>query len=110
MQSKRTLQLAIPIEVKKRAAARDSVQGWPCCVWCGKPAPTENRLAYTNAHYTARSQGGRGVYENILTLCPECHRQYDQSGKREEMRRFFRIYLTKLCAGWEETKLTYRRE
>ena len=110
MQSKRTVQLSIPIEVKKRVADRDSVQGWPCCVWCGKPAPIENRLAYSNAHYIARSQGGLGIYENILTLCPVCHQKYDQSGKRDDMRRFFRIYLTKMCAYWDEKNLIYRRD
>ena len=55
---------------------RDSIDGWPCCVFCGAAAPSE--LAWSNAHYIARSQGGLGIEQNGLTLCPICHRKYDQ--------------------------------
>ena len=73
--SERTKALEIPKEVKEAVAERDMY----CCIWCGKPAPTTNPLAFSNAHYIPRSQGGLGIEENILTLDWECHLRYDQS-------------------------------
>lgn len=90
-------------------AERDSVDGWPCCVYCGLPAPAENPLAFSNAHYIARAQGGLGIVWNILTLCPDCHRKYDATAFREEMRRLFRVYLGMRHAGWDEAKLIYKK-
>lgn len=95
--------------VKLRIAERDSVQDWPCCVRCGRPAPPENRLAFSNAHYIPRSQGGLGIVENGLTLCPGCHREYDQTPSRGALRAFLRDYLQEHHPDWDESKLTYRR-
>lgn len=88
---------------------RDSIDGWPCCVYCGRPAPSENPLAFSNAHYISRAQLGLGVPENGLTLCPECHRKYDQSTARKEMKHFLGEYLKSKYPGWDESKLYYRR-
>lgn len=104
----RTKALSIPLSVKAEVAERDKVNGWPCCILCGRPAPTENRLAFSNAHYIARSQGGLGIEENILTLCPECHRRYD-GAERNELRPILRMYLMGHYDGWDEEKLKYRR-
>jgi 5-methylcytosine-specific restriction endonuclease McrA len=95
---KRTKALQIPQKVKKEVWERD---GW--CVFCGNPH------AFPNAHFIARSQGGLGVKENILTLCPECHRRYDQSLDRESMREYFREYLKSKYPNWDESKLIYRK-
>lgn len=92
---------------KEAIAARDSVMGWPCCVYCGKASPRP--LAYSNAHFIARSQGGLGVPENGLTLCPECHGRYDQSEHRERMRGYFRAYLQSKYENWSEESLVYRK-
>lgn len=73
-------------------------------MYCGSP------LAAPVAHYIARSHGGLGLEENILTLCSECHRAYDQSTKRKEMREFFRNYLKSRYPEWDEEKLIYRRK
>lgn len=94
--------------VKMEISIRDRVEGWPCCVYCGAPAPTE--LAWSNAHYISRAQGGLGIPENGLTLCPGCHRAYDQSTLREEMRSFFREYLEGRYHGWREEDLIYKKE
>jgi len=107
---KRTQALAIPPEVKQAVAERDSVDGWPCCVYCGRPAPTNNPTAYSCAHYISRAQGGLGIEENILTLCEGCHREYDASTKREELRAYFRAYLKFQYKNWSENKLTYKKE
>ena len=107
--SQRTKALEIPIEVKKKVAERDSIDGHPCCIWCGKPAPTDNPLAFSNAHYISRGQGGLGIEENILTLNWECHLEYDQSTERPKMKSFFRDYLKTKYPDWDEEKLTYKK-
>lgn len=93
---------------KIQIAERDSMQGWPCCIRCGRPA--SDRLAFSNAHYIPRSQGGLGVPENGLTLCPACHRRYDQTDHRDEDRAFYRAYLQSHYEDWDESKLIYRRK
>lgn len=95
--------------VKEAIAKRDSLEDWPCCIFCGLPAPAENPIAFSNAHYIGRAQGGRGVEENGLTLCLLCHRRYDQSEHRERLREFFRSYLKSKYPDWDEEKLYYRR-
>ena len=97
--NKRTKSLAIPREVKEAVWERDG----ECCVYCGSP------IASPNAHYIARSQGGLGIEENILTLCQTCHMMYDQTIKREGMRDFFRTYLKARYPDWDEQKLYYKR-
>ena len=94
-------------KTKMAISERDSVDDWPCCVYCGAAAP--DPLAWSNAHFIARSQGGLGVAENGLTLCPECHRRYDQTTDREQMREFFREYLKSHYPYWNEDELIYRK-
>ena len=106
----RTTALAIPLEVKEAVADRDSFDGWPCCLLCGTPAPVNNRLAFSNAHYISRSQGGLGREDNILTLCPGCHMRYDQTTDRETLKRFFARYLRGQYPKWNEKNLTYKKE
>ena len=108
--SRRTDALAIHCEVKAKVAERDSCDGWPCCRWCGKPAPTNKPLDYSCAHYIARAQGGLGIEENILTLCPACHSRFDNSASRAEMRPILRRYLREHYEEWSEEKLIYRRD
>lgn len=95
-------------KAKEAISERDSVDGWPCCVWCGAAAPAP--LAWSNAHYIARSQGGLGVERNGLTLCPICHRNYDQTTERPKMRDYFREYLSEQYEDWSEEALVYRKE
>lgn len=95
-------------KAKEAIARRDSFGGWPCCVYCGEAAPAE--IAWSNAHFISRAQGGLGIPENGLTLCPVCHNLYDQSTRREAMRGFFREYLREKHPGWDEGKLIYHKE
>jgi len=106
----RTKALAIPPAVKKKVAERDSIDGWPCCIYCGRPAPTDNPTAYSCAHYIPRSQGGLGIAQNILTLCPACHRDYDTTDCRKGMRVYFETYLKSQYNGWRENQLFYKKE
>lgn len=104
---KRTDELAISQAVKAAVAERDSIDGRPCCIWCGRPSPSP--LAYSNAHFISRAQGGLGVEENILTLCPDCHRIYDQTPARANMVPIFRRYLRERYPEWDENKLTFEK-
>ena len=92
---------------KEAISERDSIEGWPCCVYCGLAAPAP--LAWSNAHFIARSQGGLGVPENGLTLCPACHKRYDHTFARRKMREFFREYLSQHYENWSEDALTYKK-
>lgn len=106
----RTKALGISIAVKEAVAERDSFGGHPCCLLCGSPAPVNNRLAFSNAHYISRSQGGLGIEENIVTLCPNCHiNRYDQGAEREQIRGLLRNYLMAYYHNWDEKNLVYKK-
>ena len=95
---KRTRALRIPPSVKKAVYTRDH----GLCVVCGCPGNP-------NAHFISRAQGGMGVEENIVTLCPSCHTAYDQSVRRKEMCKTIREYLQSQYPSWEESNLYYRK-
>lgn len=107
--NKRTQALSIPQEVKEAVAERDSFDGWPCCLLCGTPAPVTNRLAFSCAHYINRAQGGLGREDNILTLCPVCHRRYDQTTDRAKLKPYFKRYLIEHYPNWKETNLYFKK-
>ena len=94
-------------KTKQRISERDSFDGRPCCVNCGAAAPAP--LAWSNAHFISRAQGGLGVEENGLTLCPVCHHRYDQTKDRDKLREYFREYLMDHYPGWDESNLYYRK-
>lgn len=100
MITKRSRACDIPQSVKKIVWERDG----GCCIRCGNPQ------AMPNAHYIPRSQGGLGIEENIVTLCQECHREYDQSSSRPELREYIKNYLKRKYPNWEEKNLIYRRK
>lgn len=92
-------------QTKEKVWERDG----QCCIWCG------SHDGQPNAHYISRSRLGMGIEENILTLCPRCHRVFDQPGtdrEVEESRKMsndFRRYLCRLYPGWAEDKVIYRK-
>ena len=96
-------------KTKKAIMNRDMIDGWPCCVNCGATAPSNESPVWSNAHFISRAQGGLGTEENGLTLCPACHRKYDQTTERPRLRAYFREYLMDHYPGWDESKLYYRR-
>jgi 5-methylcytosine-specific restriction endonuclease McrA len=104
-----TRSTGIPAKVKQAVAIRDEVNGWPCCLICGTPAPPSSHTAFSCAHYIPRSALGKGVEENIVTLCPRCHGMYDQGIDRVEIKKFLREYLQSKYPNWDEEKLIYRK-
>lgn len=101
LSSKRARACALPQRVKREVWERDG----GACVWCGLPGNPE-------AHFIPRSKGGLGIPENVLTLCRECHDQFDNgmSWKRARMRLFFEDYLKSKYPDWNELKLIYHKE
>jgi predicted CXXCH cytochrome family protein len=97
--SRRAKACDIPQSVKMRVWERDGGR----CIICGNPH------AAPNAHYIRRSQGGLGIEENIVTLCLECHEEYDNGSKRKEYGEKIRKYLKDHYPGWDESKLIYRK-
>lgn len=98
MKSKRTKACEIRKTVKGKVWERDNY----LCVLCG-------RAGDPVAHFIPRSHNGRGIPENIVTLCPECHRAFDNSTQRPEMKRKIRAYLTTKYPYWDEEDLVYRK-
>lgn len=95
--SKRAKACDIPPAVKKIVLERDC----GCCIICGSPH------AMPNAHYIRRGQCGLGIEENVVTLCPQCHHDYDNGDKLEEYGALIRDYLKSQYAGWNEKDLYY---
>lgn len=98
MKSRRTKACDITQSVKRAVYERDSGM----CVLCGKPG-------MPNAHFIPRSHNGLGIEENILTLCHDCHRRFDQTEARSFIRPVLERYLRTKYPGWNIEKLYYRK-
>lgn len=65
---------------------------------------------YLIGHFVARSQGGLGIEENIVTLCLDCHNDYDNGNKKDEYRNYIRNYLKSIYGdSWSEENLVYNK-
>ena len=95
---KMTKATSIPNEVKKKVYMRDGGK----CVVCGKPG-------LPNAHYIRRSQGGLGIEENVVTLCPECHHDFDNGFHRVEIGDWISEYLDKWYPDFPDEKRVYSK-
>ena len=86
-------------KVRKIVTERDNGR----CVLCG-------RRGFPNAHFVKRSQGGMGIPENIVTLCPDCHYQED-FGKNskwyeEQIEKYLKTYYGE---EWRKEDLVYKK-
>lgn len=65
-----------------------------------------------NAHYISRAHGGLGIEENVVTLCLDCHNNYD-NGKHKEVKEAIRskieTHLKHFYPNWENISLTYKK-
>ena len=98
MKSERTKALEISKAVKARVYERDG----GCCVLCGRPGNPE-------AHFISRQKSGLGIEENVVTLCRDCHRRYDQTIERQAIRWVLAEYLKSKYPDWDESKLIYKK-
>lgn len=87
-------------KVKQAVWERDGQR----CVLCGSPN------AFPNAHFKPRSLLGLGIEENIVTLCLDCHRKYDQTTERNKIKAELREYLTTIYDNWSEELITYTKD
>lgn len=99
MKSKRTKLTDISPKIKEIVYIRDK----GLCVVCGKQG-------IPNAHYIRRSQGGLGIEQNIVTLCTECHHNFDNGFYREQIGAVIREYLKSIYGlNWNEKDLIYNK-
>lgn len=105
---RQTKATSIPKTVKLAVYRRDHER----CVLCGSP------YGDPVAHVVRRSQGGMGKEENIVTLCPACHRAYDEGanlerfGKgttRESLYCYLVAYLKGFYPDWSREDMIYRK-
>lgn len=98
---------AIPAKVKEAVHRRDKGR----CVLCGVPGDPV-------AHVIRRSHGGMGSERNIVTLCPDCHRAYDEGtgldrfGRgttRESIGDYLTAYLKRFYPNWTPESVTYKK-
>lgn len=106
--NKRTKALAISKDVKRAVYERDKGM----CVLCGAPGDPV-------CHVVRRSQSGRGIEQNIVTLCQSCHRAYDEGsnikkfGKgttRESIYCHLVAYLKGFYPDWNRNDMIYRKD
>lgn len=98
---KMTKATSIPQSVKVIVWARDNHQ----CVICG------SSMGAPVAHVVRRSQGGKGVEQNIVTLCPRCHRTYDEGPQKDREHIYVRLvaHLKGFYPDWSRENMKYRK-
>lgn len=72
------------------------------CVFCKRPGRGEG-------HFIARSHGGLGVPENILTVCRECHDRMDNSQARPMYLKRAEAYLRECYPDWNKEDLIFKK-
>ena len=91
---------------RAKVRSRDSIEGAPCCIYCGSP------YGIQIAHYVPRSRGGIGEETNLACLCIKCHAILDNGTDIKEARRIketFRWWLETNYPGWTEEDQIYRK-
>ena len=98
--SKRSKACDITKKVKDIVWERDEHK----CIICG------SYQAMPNAHYIARSHGGLGIPQNIVTLCLQCHFDYDNGKYHKEYKKLIQSHLRAIYGDeWNEEKLIYKK-
>lgn len=98
MKSRRTKACEIKPEIRQKVEERDG----HCCIFCGKPGRGE-------AHFVARSHGGLGIEQNLITVCRWCHNQMDNGMARELYVRKAERYLREHYKDWNISDLVYHK-
>lgn len=103
----------IPPKVKAAVARRDSRYGPATCIICGAPGGP-------HCHIVRRSQGGRGIEQNIVTLCGQCHYALDEGlflkrleplglYTRQDVRDYVISYIKGFYPDWTEESVKYKK-
>lgn len=102
MKSKRSKACDISQKTKELVWNRDNHQ----CIICGKYVPKN----CANSHFIKRSQGGLGIEQNIVTLCPDCHFKEDfgQDTKlyEQKIENYLKAYYGE---NWNIENLIYKK-
>lgn len=98
---KLTKATSISMKVKKEVWERDNHR----CVYCHIEVPVE----CANSHFIKRSQLGKGIPQNIVSACPQCHDKYDFGINVLAMANFTREYLKSKYNDWNEEDLKYKK-
>lgn len=85
--------------VRKAVLERDSIDGCPCCIYCGKPFPHGGAHLH---HVKKRSQLGLGEESNLVTLCWKCHAELHDGDM--DIQRFCEEYLEERYGILDESK------
>lgn len=95
--SKRSRACDISYDTRAKVIRRDG----GTCIICGKA------WGLQVAHYIPRSQGGLGVEQNLVLLCPQCHADFDNGHRRKDFGDYIRNYLKRYYTGWNTQELIY---
>lgn len=96
---KRTKACEIKPKVRHEVEERDKHQ----CIFCG------SFYARGEGHYIARSQGGLGIPQNLITVCRKCHGEMDNGMNTKRYRDIARAYLKSIYPDWDEKNLIYKK-
>ena len=100
--SKRSNACNISQKTKEIVWNRDNQKCISCGIWVPK--------TFANAHYIKRSQGGLGIPENIVTLCPKCHYEEDFGKDSKVYEYSIENYLRNYYGeNWSKEKLIYKK-
>lgn len=75
------------------------------CIFCHKPVSWH----FANSHYIKRSQKGLGIEQNIMTNCEACHKLYEESKYRVQMKIYAKKYFISKYNNWNEKDLVYKK-
>ena len=95
---RQTKYTSISASVKKTVYLRDNGR----CVLCGRPGDPW-------CHVVSRGHGGLGKEENVVTLCPKCHREYDQGPNRKAFYVRIVAYLKGFYPDWNREDMIYKK-
>ena len=99
---------SIPPEVKKAVYIRDN----------GFCPLFHFLIHHAASNVVRRSQGGKGIERNIVTLCPACHRAYDEGANiqrlgrgttRESLYCYLVAYLKGFYPNWNREDMIYHK-
>lgn len=96
---KETKMTAIPKNVKEIIFNRDDHR----CILC------KSIRGIPNAHVVRRSRGGMGVEQNIVTLCPACHRAFDEGPDAAQLYDEIVAYLKRFYPEWSRDAVIYKK-